>query len=164
MSKKAAKAKEVRRVRIGEAAEALAFLLEKHGADKKGRTVKKAWVLQHMEAHIWELRRDKGYLEVPTVLNTEVKVADERYCRNNWKAIRETAAEMEYFVIWNPKGEPVGIRLGSLEEYQEQQALVMNLTEGFKKFHNQRADIIRGHGQNAGKLDLSLRKKKRRGK
>lgn len=149
----------VKRIKIAEAAEAVALALECSGADKPGVTVKKKDLLAQIEDWVWSLRRQSGVLKIPTVLNKEVKVADTRFCRCNWSKIREKAAEMEYFIIWNPVGEPLGIRLGSLEEYQEQQAWVMNATQGFADFHNQRAKTIREHGANAGDLDLKLKRR-----
>lgn len=154
-------AKEVKRVRIEEAADALVLLLKVQGATCKGTTVKKAFIIKNIEHYVHQVRRSTGVMIIPTVLHREVKAANETFCRNNWKAIRETAGQMGYYIIWNPPGENLGIRLGTLEEYQNQQALIMNITASFAKFHNERAETIRDSGEKAGDLQVKLRRQKR---
>ena len=93
----------------------------------------------------------------PTIANKEIRVADAKFCRGQWKIIREYCAAYGYYVIWNPRGEGKGLRLGTLDEYKKQQGDIVNIAQGFADFHNRRSDIILDHGEPATRLKLRLR-------
>ena len=150
---------EIRRCRLEQAADAVIAILEDHECSRIGRLMKKKQLLGLIATQVETNRRCRGVHELTTIANRVVKVADDAFCRNpkNWKHIKMYCAAYGYYILWNPYGEPLGIRLGTLKEYIRQQGKIVNATQGFADLHNERSDIIRKHGEEAAHLRLRLR-------
>lgn len=144
-------------IRISESADALIGLLKLWNAQPGGRTVLKSDVLKAIPGYIKEnVRVNHGIREIPTVNNLAVRLPTAPFLERNWKAIRETACSYGYFIIWNPPSEKPGIRLGTLEEYTEQQETVQQVLLAFMDFHNARAITIVRHKGNASAVDIII--------
>jgi hypothetical protein len=157
------KQEEIRLCKIEECADALIDVLEKLGADKRGKAVLWKTVIPLIPDQIEENRRKEGFVDVPCIMNKEVKVAAESFMRNrrNRKEVKMYCESYGYYIVWSMSGEPQGIRLGTLEEYIGQQSQISNVTMKYAEWHNDRAEIIRSKGRNAGVLDLKLKQRRK---
>jgi hypothetical protein len=148
---------EIRQVKLEEAADALITILEDHAERWSNTTVPKKNVISAIPDVIEQMRCNNGVCEIPAIENREVAIANESFCRSNWGEIRRLCSEYGYFIIWNPPGERVGIRLGTIEEFQRQQGHIVGIAQGFADFHNERSDIIEDHGEEATQLRVRIR-------
>lgn len=144
-------------IRIEESANALIGILQQWNAKPGGRTVKREAITHAIPDYIEEVVRIKsGIRTIPTVNNLAVRLPTEAFINKNWKAIRETACSFGYFIIWNPPGEALGLRLGTLEEYTEQQEGIQQLLIAMMDFHNARAITIVRHDGDATAVEIII--------
>jgi len=148
----------IRRVMIGEVANALIYTLQEH--QKRfplDRTIRKQDLLDQIPGAIDNMRRQQhGCKYVPAIENMEISIADRSFILANWTEIRLTCEGCGYFIIWNPPGEKTGIRLGTIDEYMHQQAELTSVASGFANLHNVRADIIEQFGKHPTDLKVEL--------
>jgi len=150
--------KKIERVKIEESANAVIRLLQRAGP----YTVSKKALFQQVPHEIHCGRRKDGSRYIPTVENREVDIANAQFLRGHWKEIRLTCETYGYFIIWNPPGETSGVRLGTIEEYQQQQGLILSIASGFAEFHNTRADIIEDYGEKGTDIEVKIHRRKPR--
>ncbi|HMN11184.1 MAG TPA: hypothetical protein PKD55_02520 [Bellilinea sp.] len=149
----------IKRIKVEEAANAVIWILEEHNKRFPNSTLKKALLLKRIPEAIWKVRSVKGGKYIPTVDNREVAIASTSFVNNNWTEICYQCAEFGYYVIWNPPGESLGLRLGTLEEYQRQQSQITAIASGIADYHNKRASIITSHGEQGNDLHVEVSKR-----
>lgn len=147
----------IERVRMIEAADAIINILEEHNKRFPGGTLKKELVLDRIEDAIGKIRSMKpGGKYIPAVENKQVAIASRSFVSSKWTDICYLCAETGYFIIWNPPDESPGLRLGTLEEYNNQQARILSITSGIARYHNHRAGIIEDHGMTGTDLSVAV--------
>lgn len=152
-------------IKIEEAANAVIYVLEEHDKRFHDNTLRKAILLERIPEAIskmrdWKKDGKKIGVSIPAVENHEVDIANAGFVCGHWKDICLLCAEFGYFVIWNPPGEAPGLRLGTIDEYGNQQGLITGITSGFANYHNDRTKIIEQHGCNGTELHVEVSRHK----
>lgn len=129
-----------REYRIGEAADAVADVLKQAGCLCKRD-------LFRLAGHRAQLNRQtpSGVVNLPTIANKAVKVPDEKFISSNWQGVRDECAKDNHYIVWD-RGRGVGVRLGTLEEYEANQEILRSAARGDTDAHNDRAEVIRHAG------------------
>lgn len=144
-------AEERHMIKLEEVASAITKILEFHGCDHSGRTMKKLDVFGEVEEQV-EVSRIKqtksfgSYRYIPVVNNRPVPVPGVGFCKKNWRDIKLFAAEYGYFIVSNMKGEPIGVRLGELQEFTKCQDMYIVSASGMADTYNERAVTIEQKG------------------
>jgi hypothetical protein len=146
-------AEERRLIKLEEAATATADVLELNKCDRPGVVMNCAtlWELIPPRAEVnrkKDTRNSGSYRYEPTVNNRVVQSPSESFCRNNWRDIKLFAAEYGYYVVSRLPGEPLGVRLGSEEEYERCQSQYKAGALGWADTYNERAETLE---KNTGK-------------
>lgn len=143
---------------LDEIIDALKETLFERECVKEGNVISKPILIPMLAVRIEKRRRREGYMYVPSVENTPVKLPDAKTIKNNWsRAVFRAADVHKIFIVWEG-GKRGGVRLGTVEEYNDQQSTMKGITEGVKDMHNRRADVINremGEGT-AGHIGLIL--------
>ena len=131
---------------LDEVIEAVEITLEELGCNEEGHVIPKETLIPIVAKRVEEDRRMKYsngiYLKLPTIENTEVRLPDANFILNNWSRMAERAADLHsIYIVWEG-GKNGGVRLGTLEEYHEQQTVLGLIVYGGAEKHNRRADII----------------------
>jgi hypothetical protein len=143
----------IQEMKIEEAAECLVFELTILKSTNPQLTVVKEILIPKVSKRVHSGRRKEGYNYIPTVENRSVREPNAKYIENNWKDIcLYCAEELEKYVVWDQDG----VRLGTLEEYQLQQATLSNMTEGMASTYNKRADIINKRGGESVYINVNI--------
>lgn len=142
--------------RMDEACACVPSILEEEGCNKKRAVLPKRTLFKAVIECCTINRRIPGALKLPTIENTIVRPVDRRFLENNWSEITDRLAEdHKTYIIWEG-GRRGGVRLGTLEEYIEQQEQLRGVTRGVAKKHNRRAAIIKDAGEESPFLGLML--------
>jgi hypothetical protein len=133
----------VHEIKVEEVAEATVLFLNDIYVANPTMTVKKATIIPKIAKLVAEGRRIDGYNYIPTVENRAVREPNEKWIINNWKHVTLfIAEELEKYIVWDRDG----VRLGTFEEYQEQQEMIENIADGVASSFNRRATIINSRG------------------
>ena len=141
--------------RMDEACACVPSILDEEGCTKKGAVLPKQTLFKAVVDCCTANRRGSGVLHLPTIENTEVRAVDRRFLKNNWSEITDRLAESDTYVIWEG-GKRGGVRLGTLEEYIEQQKQLRAIAHGVIEKHNTRTDIIQDAGEETERIGLML--------
>jgi hypothetical protein len=87
-----------------------------------------------------------SYRYIPVVNGRPVPIPGVGFCKKNWRDVKLFAAEFGYYIVSNMKGEPVGIRLGDLEEFTCCQDSYVVSASGMADTYNERAATIENQG------------------
>jgi hypothetical protein len=157
---------EIRRVKREEAADAIVAIMLAAGANRPGVLLNKKVIFSKVEEQVRANRRYNGCkgITIPTVEHREVGTANEAFCRTNWTEIKGIAESYGYYFIYNPEGEGVGLRLGTIEEYADQQSRVLNSTQAYADWHNRRSSNIKVYGHKAAHLKVRVTGERLKGK
>lgn len=143
---------------LDEVIESVEITLEELGCNEDGHVIPKETLAPIVAKRVEEGRRCEGYLKIPTIENTEVRLADNDFVLNNWSRMADRAADIHsVYIVWEG-GKNGGVRIGTLEEYHEQQTILGLIVYGGAEKHNRRADIINRKKGNdeAGYIGLQL--------
>ena len=144
-------AEERHMIKLEEVSSAITDILGFHGCDMSGHVMKKLELFEQVQARV-ETGRVKqtksfgSYRYVPVVNGRTVPVPGVGFCKKNWRDIKLFAAEFGYYVVSNMKGEPVGIRLGTLDEFTCCQDMYVTSASGMADTYNERAATIEDQG------------------
>jgi hypothetical protein len=147
-------------IRLDEASTAVIDILERHKCVEKGWVMKKSILFDEVEAQAIRNRKkdDKGFTFIPTVNNKVVPPPNAAFCRGNWKDIKIFAAECGYYIVGNVPGDPLGIRLGTIEEFTCCQGFYIAISEGMADAHNERASTIEEQGIEQPEMVVRIRR------
>lgn len=141
---------------LDEVIEAVEITLEELGCNEECHVIPKETLAPIVAKRVEEGRRCEGYLKIPTIENTEVRLADTDFVLNNWSRMAERAADLHsIYIVWEG-GKNGGVRLGTFEEWQEQQKTLGLIAYGVVDKHNRRSDIINRKGGEGHYLGLQL--------
>ena len=143
----------IQEMRLEEAAEAVLSILEPRYEDNKERTIAKASLFPQAVKAAYDGRRTEGYNYIPSVENREVKEPNVKFFEYNWGDISHYCAdELKKYIVWDD----CGVRLGTLKEYQEQQKIIKNITDGMTSTFNKRASIINKRGGESVYINVNI--------
>lgn len=131
--------------RLDEATACIPAILEEEGCNKPKAVMPKSKLRRLVVKCCKENRRVVGGIHIPTIENTEVREVDNSFVKNNWSEMTDRLAEDGTYIVWEG-GKRGGVRLGTLEEYQEQQITIREIANGISDKHNVRATIINEAG------------------
>ena len=135
-----------RAYRLDEACAGVEQVLNEEGCTKEGAEIPKKSLYRLVVQRCQENRRINGGIIIPTIENTEVRAVDRRFLKNNWSEICQKLCEdYRVYMVWT-MGKGGGVRLGTLEEYEECQRHYRNVVHGTTEKQNRRAEIINERG------------------
>jgi hypothetical protein len=106
-----------------------------------GKTITKSELIPQVSDKVQKVFEESG-IDIDYV--ESVTAPDEKWIRGHWSAIcKHLARRYGKYVIWIPC---VGVRLGTLQEYQDNQNLLANITMGVRDCIEDRTRIIHKHG------------------
>ena len=106
--------------RFDEACACIPATLLEEGCDKPKAVMAKSVLFRRTVKCCQDNRRISGGIKIPTIENTEVLDVTYKFLRNNWSDITDRLADEGTYIVWEG-GKRGGVRLGTLEEYVEQQ-------------------------------------------
>ena len=140
--------------RLEEAEACVPAILEEEGCDHEGAVMQKRALSYRVAGCCEANRRGPGYLHMPLIENTLVEPVNHKFVLNNWSVLCIRLAASGAYIIWEG-GKRGGVRLGTLEEYQEQQKTVGAIAQGVVDIRNTRSNIINKAGGEADYMDVS---------
>ena len=141
--------------RMDEACACIPAVLLEDGCNKKKAVMAKMTLFRRVVLCCEDGRKIAGGRRIPTIENTEVLDVDRKFLKNNWSEITDRLADDGEYIVWEG-GKKGGVRLGTLDEYIEQQKQVRAIAQGVIKKHNRRTDIISDAGKESEYLGLML--------
>lgn len=141
-------------IKMEESREAIVDILAVNKTRKQPLMAKKILVAMAAQ-RVLENRRRGGAKVIPTVGNKEVKPPDARFMRSYWSEICEQAADSGDYIVWEV-GRGKGVRLGTLDEYEDRQKTFRAVVNGVVDKHERRADVIRTTGRETPSLSQPI--------
>jgi hypothetical protein len=140
-------------MRIEEAADALVAVLGPMYMTNPKATVPKATLIPKVAQKAGDDRHKDGYHYQPAVENRFIKEPNEKFIEAHWSTIcRFCAKEKERYIVWDNDG----VRIGSLQEYEDKQGCIENIGVGVTVEHNRRAEIINKRGGTSVYLNVNI--------
>lgn len=140
-------------MRVEEASESLVSILDPIYKMNPRIRIKKAILIPKVSKHAYDERRKEGYNYQKTVENHLVRGPNSKFVDAHWTSIcLYCADEMKMYVVWGDSG----VRLGTLEEYQNQQECIENIASGVASSHNKRAEIINKRGGESVYINVNI--------
>ena len=130
-------------IRIDESTREVIKVLSRIAIEQPGQCTPKAEIIRRSAVRLEERFRN----DVPIEYDIEaIAFPDEKFMSRHWSKIREHAARKhKRFISWE-KGKGKGIRLGSLEDYQDNQHDLKVIAFGVADCVEDRTKIIRKNG------------------
>ena len=130
-------------IRVDEATKEVIKVLSRISDEQPGLCLPKAEVIRRSAVRLEERFRN----DVPIEYDIEaIAFPDEKFMARHWSKIREhSARRYKKFIAWE-KGKGKGVRLGSLEDYQENQHDLKVIAFGVADCVEDRTKIIRKNG------------------
>jgi hypothetical protein len=137
-------------IQVDEAAEAIGDIL-KFNSNLPGAFATKKQLARDAAVRAEANRHTGGIYNPPTLGNKVVRTPDAKFILSQWSEVLRHLAETGTYPIWH-SGRGKGYRLGTLDEYEAQQATIRTIVDGVTESHNDRADIIRKKGKDTPDL------------
>ena len=154
---------DVKKERIGWAAEATASVLRMKMMKNPKTAHKKSSLFEDISAEAKNIHVKKGAFHAPSVLHPSgqkrnLKIPKPSFIRNNWTDIVKRCAnypnpDYRVYIVW-VGGKEGGVRIGTREEFQNQQAILEAISKGVAEEHNERTDIINADGGSSGRIEV----------
>lgn len=134
---------EKKQIRLSIAARALISALERYHEKNNGDCIVKRELIPHVARRSgWIMEDDYD----PTYDSQAIPPPSDRFILANWSTITQLCAnQYRKYIVWEP-GRSQGIRLGTFEEYQENQKTLALIARGLVDTIEDRASIIVDQG------------------